>query len=155
MGGGGLTRDCLRLIDRLSDSMSGVVARNITAGTSKLDMGMGIGRTRVGLARVSGKLDLSGVMLYRLYNLPLGSRVHLTSRSMRDLALLRCRMNSGMTATLTGHRRLQDLSLTGGVCSRGIGVAHTKFLPAMTLATGCVMAGPSLMGNFRHGFHNV
>lgn len=139
----------------LSSSMSGVVGRKITAGTSKLDIGIGIGRTRVVLARMSGNLGLSGVLLYRLYNLPLRASFRLTSRDVGSLPLPGACARTGMDATLDGHRRLGDLRLTSRVCHRGMGMIHTSFLPSMTLATGCLIAGPSLIGKFRGGFHNV
>lgn len=155
MGGGGLTRKCLRLLRGLSDSMRGVVTRKMTAGTSKLSVHIGMGRTRVALAGMRSKLDLSEVLLYRLYNLSLAAPVVLTSRGVRSLPLLGSGTRFSVAATCTGHPRVHDLRLTARVCGRGVGMAHTRRLPSMTLVKGCVIAGPSIFGNFRGGFGKV
>lgn len=155
MGGGGLTRKCLGLLRRLSDSIRGVVTRKMTAGTSNLSMQMGMGRTRVALAGIRSKLDLTQVLLYRLYNVSLDSPVALTSRSVRSVPLLAASARFSVSATCTGHPRVHDLRLTARVCGRGMGMAHTRRLPSVTLVKGCIIAGPSIFGDFRGGFGKV
>ncbi len=153
--GGGVTRDFLTLIAHLSDSIRGVVQRNITAGTSNLAMGIGLGRTRVVLAGISGNLSLSGVLLYRLYNLSLSASFALISRD-RVRAIIVRRIPSGTIGhTVCLHPRLHSLTLTRSVCGSGIGIIHSRVLPSLTLANKCVISGPSLLGNFRGGFHKV
>lgn len=135
--------------------MRGVVTRKMTAGTSNLSIQMGMGRTRVALAGMRSKLDLSHVLLYRLYNVSLDAPVILTSRRMSSLPLVPTAAGFRVRATCTGHPRVQDLRLTTGVCRRGVGIAHSRRLPSITLVKGCVIAGPSMFGDFRGGFGNV